>query len=127
MARILIVDDDPGVRDVLRRILVREGHEVTEEPDGQQALRALKASDTVLPDVIITDVYMPEMDGIEFLIHLSEVAPGIPAITTSGGGLLGDTNVLGDTRHFGAVATLPKPFTSSDVRQVLNQVLPAGT
>lgn len=127
MALILIVEDDPGVRDVLRRILVREGHEVTEEADGIQALRALKASDVVLPDVIITDVYMPEMDGIEFLIHLSDVAPGIPTITTSGGGLLGDTNVLGDTRHFGAVATLPKPFTSADVRRVLTEVLPAGT
>jgi CheY-like chemotaxis protein len=127
MALILIVDDDPGVRDVLRRILVREGHQVTEEPDGQQAIRALKVPDAVLPDVIIADVYMPEMDGIEFLIHLSQIAPGIPTITTSGGGLLGDTNVLADTRHFGAVATLPKPFTTADVLQVLTEVLPAGT
>ena len=127
MAQILIIDDDPGVRGVLRRMLLREGHEVTEQEDGHKALEALQAPDTELPDVIITDVYMPEMDGIEFLIQLSEVAPEIPAIAISGGGMLGTKHVLEDAQHLGAVATLQKPFTPADVSRVLSEVLPPAS
>ena len=126
MARILIIDDDPGVRGVLRRMLARDGHEVDEESDAHRALASLQAPESDPPNVIITDVYMPEMDGIEFLIQLSEVAPEIPAIAISGGGMLGTKHVLEDAHHLGAVATLSKPFTPADVRRVLSEVLPSG-
>jgi len=123
MALILIVDDDPGVRSALRGVLLRGGHEVTEEPDGLRALNALRAPDARHPDVIIVDMFMPEMDGIEFLMHLADVAPGIPTIATSGGGMLRNMLVLDDAAQLGAVALLPKPFTSGDVSRVLAQVL----
>jgi CheY-like chemotaxis protein len=123
MALILIVDDDPGVRSALRGILLRGGHEVTEEPDGLRALTALRAPDARHPDVIIVDMYMPEMDGIEFLMHLADVAPGIPTIATSGGGMINNMLVLDDAVQLGAAALLPKPFTSGDVSRVLAEVL----
>jgi CheY-like chemotaxis protein len=93
--------------------------------DGQQALDVLQAPDTRLPDAIFTDVYMPEMDGIEFLLRLSEVAPDIPAVVVSGGGVVAEaSHVLTDADHLGAAATLIKPFTPSDLYRALDQVLP---
>ena len=125
MAKILIIDDDSAVRGVLQQILVRAGHEVMAQSDGQQALDVLQSPDTPLPDVIFTDVYMPEMDGIEFLLRLGEVAPDIPAVVVSGGGVVAEAaHVLTDAVHLGAAATLMKPFTPSDVYRTLDQVLP---
>jgi len=121
MAQILVVDDDPSVRSVLRRMLTREGHEVIEEGGAEGALARLA---TARPDVIISDMYMPEMDGIEFLIHLEGVAPEVPVIAISGGGPSGGPrHVLQDARELGAAATLSKPFTHDELHELLVQVL----
>ena len=120
MARILIVDDDPGVRSVLRRMLAREGHEVLEEDNGARALARLVE---LAPDVVVSDIYMPEMDGIEFLIQLGDAAPDIPVIAISGGGPSGGTHILKDAEELGACATLAKPFTYDEIHEVLGRVL----
>jgi DNA-binding NtrC family response regulator len=94
---------------------------------GLRASTALRAPDAPHPDLIIVDMYMPEMDGIEFLMHLAEVAPGIPTIATSGGGMINNMLVLDDAAQLGAAALLPEPFTSGDVSRVLEEVLkPVG-
>ena len=120
MAQVMIVDDDPAVRSVLRRMLAREGHEVTEQEDAEGALASLATS---RPEVIISDMYMPEMDGIEFLIKLEAVAPEVPVIAISGGGPTGNTHVLHDAKELGAAATLLKPFTYEELHQVIAAVL----
>lgn len=120
MAHVLIIDDDSAVRGVLRTMLTREGHSVHEEAGAEAAL-ALLATDR--PDVIISDMYMPEMDGIEFLIWLEGIAPEVPVIAISGGGQAGKTHVLDDARELGAAATLPKPFTYEELHQVMARVL----
>lgn len=120
MARILVLDDHEGTRRALRRVLESEGHEVLEASDGQQAWAALARD---LPDLVISDVYMPEMDGIEFLIRLVDRYPAVPLIAMSGGAHAPAGFVLEDARHLGAVSTLEKPLEMGrlvgEVRRVL--------
>ena len=121
MARILIVDDEDAIRDVLSRILARADHEVEACPDAQSALDLAR---TWSPDLIITDVYMPEMDGIEFLIQIREERPDQPIIVISGGAERSPADlVLEDAGHLGAVSTLAKPFEMDEVLAAVNAAL----
>lgn len=120
MARILIIDDEPSIRDTLAKILLLDAHEVEKAADGRSALELVS---TQPPDLVITDIYMPEMDGIEFLLHLSEIAPDIPVVAISGGSLASAGFVLEDASQLGAVATLSKPFEVEEVRGLVRRVL----
>jgi CheY-like chemotaxis protein len=120
MARILIIDDQEAVRRALSRILVGDRHTVLEAADGRQAWEMLA---TTPVDAILTDVYMPEMDGIEFLVRLKEQAGHIPVIAMSGGGYASSGFVLEDARQLGAAATLEKPFTAESVLRTVRRVL----
>jgi len=120
MARILIIDDEPSIRDTLERILRRDGHEVEKAADGRRALEAVSARP---PDLVITDIYMPEMDGIEFLLSLNEATPDIPVVAISGGAIASAGFVLEDAAQLGAAATLAKPFEVDEVRSLVRRVL----
>ena len=120
MAQILIVDDDPSLLRTLRRILEDAGHEVTEESDGARALRRFAGHPS---DLVITDIYMPEMDGIEFLMRLRECFPEAKIIAMSGGGFLEKESVLEGARALGAVRVLPKPFDADEVDRLVASVL----
>lgn len=125
MARILIIDDQPAVRTVVRKVLERHEHEVVEEGHGQTALDRLSGEPA---DVVITDVFMPEMDGIDFLLQVRDTCPGARVIVMSGGGLLAKNEVLADADALGADATLAKPFSAQDLVDTVGRVLamPAG-
>lgn len=110
MARILVIDDDDSVRKSVARVLAMEGHRVIEAKDGKEALIIV---DNQPPELIITDVYMPEMDGIEFMIRLLDRASGVPVIVISGGGHMDAATVLQQAGVFGAVATFAKPFDNT--------------
>ncbi len=120
MAQIALIDDDDAVRRSLGRILERADHEVTDFPDGKAAMESLGKR---RPDVIITDIYMPEMDGIEFLIRIQDVAPQVPVIAISGGGFTTAGSVLEDAGQLGAVATLEKPFEAHEVLAAVDDAL----
>jgi CheY-like chemotaxis protein len=85
MASILIIDDEPEVLRVLKKVLEGAGHSVTEAADGKTALRWFAGRPT---DLVVTDIYMPEMDGLEFLMRLREAFPETPVVAISGGGHL---------------------------------------
>ena len=85
MARILIIDDQPAVLRALRSTLEQAGHEVTEAPEGKTALRHFAGKPT---DLVISDIYMPEMDGIDFLMRVREAFPEARIVAMSGGGHL---------------------------------------
>lgn len=120
MATILVIDDEPSIRRSLRRILEADGHQVLEAEDGRAALRL---EDTNPVQLIITDVFMPEMDGIEFLIEHQERRPDVPIIAISGGGFADKEHVLTDAGMIGAVATLSKPLSVDDVREAVAKAL----
>ena len=120
MAQILIVDDEPNLLRLLRSILEDEGHEVTEESDGSRALRRFAGSPS---DLVITDMYMPEMNGIEFVMRVREAFPEAKIIGMSGGGHLDKESVLDAARALGATGVLAKPFEADEVVSLVASVL----
>jgi CheY-like chemotaxis protein len=111
MTRVLVADDDPSVRRVLERALERAGYEVATASNGAEALEAVAAAP---PDLVVTDINMPDVDGIELLINLIERG-GIKVIAISGGGLFPKDELLADARLLGAVDIIAKPFEVEDL------------
>lgn len=107
--RVLLIDDEPMVRKVVRKMLERAGHVVVDVENGRVGLRQLKMANF---DLIVTDIIMPDVAGIEVLITVRERHPSIAVVVMSGGGRLGDVDFLDVARKLGAAATLQKPFTS---------------
>lgn len=122
MATILVVDDDSDLRGAVERALVRAGHEVHTAANGTAALEAIGS---VAADLVITDVYMPEKDGIELIMALSALVAPPRLIAMSGGDRLGGTPMLEAAGHLGAVRTLPKPFDLETLLDLVAEVLVA--
>jgi DNA-binding NtrC family response regulator len=126
--RILVVDDNAGLADVVRRVLERDGHEVRVAVTGLEGARRHREQAT---DLAIIDIHMPEMDGLELLVQFRAIAPEMPVIVMSGGVQTGGLNLLGDARLLGAFATLAKPFSVDELLGVVARALPpkprAGT
>lgn len=120
MARILVVDDDPAIRAGLVRLLVRFGHDAVEAGDGKEALQVMEEA---TPDLVITDINMPEMDGIEVINALLKERPGLPVVAISGGGRLDKGLLLGNALALGAVSSLSKPFEVEQVLAVIDEAL----
>ena len=122
MARLLIVDDDLGFQNTVRRMAERLGHEVWTAADGRAALKLFRAHPT---DVVLMDVYMPDADGIETTLKLSQEFPGVRVIVTTGGGYLSREITLDLAGRLGAFRTLPKPFSVADLRAAIEAALGA--
>ncbi len=106
MSRILIVDDDQQIRNMLRITLEREGHDVVEAADGLQAVKVYK---TDVVDLVITDIVMPEKEGIELIMELKGMDPAVKIIAISGGGRINPEDYLKWARRFGVENTFSKP------------------
>jgi CheY-like chemotaxis protein len=104
MPRILVVDDNAGVRAAARALLEAAGFQVVEAESGQAALRVLRSEGA---DVVLTDIFMPDTDGIELLYQLRRESPDLPIVAMSGGGM----DVLAVARSFGAAGIVQKPLT----------------
>ncbi len=107
MASILVIEDDPGVRDLLTRVLVREGHEIETACDGREGMQALGDFEA---DIVITDINMPGMDGIELITNFRKTRVDVPIIAISGGGLIAKEVLLSSAAALGAVEVVSKPF-----------------
>jgi DNA-binding NtrC family response regulator len=106
--RVLLIEDDAAVRRLVRRMLERSRHEVTEADNGRTGLDRLGSGAF---DLVITDIVMPEMDGIELLMAVRKHHPALRVIAMSGGGRTGQMDFLGSAEKLGASAVLQKPFT----------------
>ena len=115
MSRILVVDDEPDQRFLLRRILQRAGHEVSEANHGTAALRAVQESP---PDLVVTDVMTPVMDGVELILCLrgDPATAHIPILAASG-----DTHLAS-----AADAVLAKPYDLHHLLAVVEALLKEG-
>jgi DNA-binding NtrC family response regulator len=118
--RILIVDDDPSIRRTLEALLKRAGHEVMLACDGSEAVRLWRDHGG---DLVITDLHMPEKDGIQTIIELLSHSPGARIIAMSGGGQTKRLDLLGNASLLGAVLTIEKPFTIAEMMNVVNRAL----
>jgi DNA-binding NtrC family response regulator len=124
MARILLIDDDELTLDLVGRMLSEMGQDVFPASDGNLGLEVLRSE---MIELVITDILMPNKEGIETIreIHLSY--PGIRVIAISGGhGAVANSANLFTASKFGAQGVLEKPFTAEQLSQVLRSVLGEG-
>ena len=119
MKRVLVIEDDGSVRSLIRKILEGEGYEVLEAPDGDQGVRTFRDE---RPDLVLTDIFMPEKEGLETISELGLLDPAVRVIAISGGGNMGILNPLPMAAKLGAVRTLAKPFGR---RELLEAVVAA--
>lgn len=120
--RIMVVDDDPGIRRVLHIMLSRAGYQVSQARDGQEALRLWRDH---RGDLVITDVHMPEKNGIETILEMLTESPSTRIIAMSGGGQTKRLDLLANAAMLGAVLTIEKPFTLGDMMKLVRQALKA--
>jgi DNA-binding NtrC family response regulator len=123
MARILVVDDEIGIRGAIQRALQRAGHEIMLAVDGLEAARTIRE---VGADLALIDIHMPNMDGMELLITFQAIAPTMPVVVMSGGDRNRRMGLLGDATSMGATGILTKPFTLGELRDVVTRALAAG-
>jgi len=120
VARVLVMDDEEDLRRVLVRVLEGAGHEACQAANGADGLREVKAHPV---DLVVTDLVMPEMDGLEFMRELGRLRPGTRVIAISGGGVWDKTSLLAVADMLGAVKTLSKPFELDEFRKLVDEVL----
>ena len=122
MARILIIEDEELVRFTLRQILEMAGHAVLEATNGAEGIALQKGSPA---DLVITDIVMPEKEGVETIIELRRDYPELNIIAISGGGRIGTTEYLDVARKFGARHVFGKPFNKHELLQAIDESLAA--
>lgn len=120
MANILLVDDEEQLRSVLRLVLEEAGHVVQEASDGQKALESFKNKQ---PDVVVTDLVMPNKEGIETIMELRRMRRDVKIIAMSGGGRNNATDYLSLAKRFGACITLTKPFSNKEMLEAVQAAL----
>jgi len=112
MKRILVIDDDPIMRETIKDILTYERYDV----DGREGMELMK---TQKFDMVVTDVLMPDKDGLEVILETKQKYPNVNIVAISGGGYVSAENYLRMAIDFGANATVVKPF---DIDFFLNEV-----
>ncbi len=122
--RILVIDDEEGIRQFVCDVLEEMGFEVASAANGQLGLESLEAGPA---DVVITDIMMPEKDGIETAIEVRRRFPSTKIIAISGGGRAGNLDFLDFAGQVGVAQTLVKPFTREELLTALQKVLEPGT
>ncbi len=124
MARILVIDDDPLVRFTLRRVLGRAAAHAIVEADSADA--GVAAAEAAAFDLALVDMIMPERSGLDVLPVLRALQPAIRLIAISGGARSDNASMLAAAAGLGVTGLLRKPFTASELRQVVERVLGGG-
>ena len=122
MAKIVVIDDDPEILILISAILKRDGHSVVLLDNGKKGIDYLRNKSC---DILITDIFMPEMEGLETVKHALAIYPTMPVIGMSGGGSRGEMQFLGFAHRFGAAAVLEKPFLPRDLLDLVTELLPS--
>jgi two-component system chemotaxis response regulator CheY len=120
MVRILVIDDDEDFRSMLRTALEQDGYIVEEARNGHEGSRHYRA---VPADLVMTDILMPEREGLETIRALRQEFPAVKFMAISGAGPTGRLYFLPLATMFGALRTLQKPFTLQQLHEVVREVL----
>ncbi|MFA6289205.1 MAG: response regulator [Opitutaceae bacterium] len=123
MARILLIDDDDAFRTMLRLTLVHFGHTVIEARNGAEGLALFPDANA---DLVITDIVMPETEGLEVLMELRKHRPPVKVIAISGGFRNRHEGYLRAAKLMGASKVLVKPFSNGDLLAAVNKLTAAG-
>jgi len=120
MPGVLIVEDEKELREMLKTSLLRRKINVFEAVNGKDAIAHFKPSIT---DLVITDIIMPEEDGLKVIMKLRELKPGIKIIAISGGGKAGPGSYLKLAKALGADAVFSKPFSINDLISKIEELV----
>ena len=120
MKRILVIDDDVQVRQMLRQMLEREGYEVVDAPDGKEGIRLYRDEPA---DLIITDIIMPEKEGIGTIFELRRDFPDVKIIAISGGGRFVNKNDCLELCRTKGIPAFSKPFDRKELLEAIQKLL----
>lgn len=123
MTTILVIDDDPAMRRLLARTVAAKNYVVIEAADGKQGVTMAAAHK---PALVVTDILMPEKEGIETMREIREHTPHAKIIAISGGGLSHNMLFLDVAKALGADATLAKPFRPAELMKTIEDLLLAA-
>ena len=123
MSKILVIDDDPQVRELLSRVLEREGYDTCVAADGAEGLDVAREQ---RPDLVITDIFMPEREGLTTIMDLKRIRPGMGIIAISGGGHIARGDYLDAAVDMGADVGIPKPLDLDLLRATVARILECG-
>ena len=115
MSRILIIDDTPDLRDLLKTFFEAQGHEIIEASSGKKGLEAIHAHQ---PDIVITDIIMPDMNGVDMIKALRKRDKRLPVVVMSG-----YQDELGQVERLGVAGTFIKPPNLEELKHLVDLVI----
>ncbi|MFH2091389.1 MAG: response regulator [Pseudomonadota bacterium] len=120
MEKILVIDDEPAIRILLRQLFEQAGYEVYEASDGKQGIFVYKKEN---PDLVITDLIMPNEEGLDVIKNIKKIRPGAKIIAISGGGIGSAQLYLTLAKRMGASHVFEKPFAAQEVLTISQSLL----
>lgn len=122
MVKILLIEDDRDFREMLSEMLEREGYAVEQVENGMEGLRKIGVADY---NLIITDIIMPEKEGLETIMEIRQMRPESKIIAISGGGRSAAGSYLKTAEYFGAIKAFQKPFDKNEFMDAVKNILGA--
>lgn len=122
MSKILIIDDEPYILLMLKKMLEKAGYEDDLAANGREGM-ALFNRDSA--DLVITDIIMPDKEGLELILEMKKQSPGLKIIAMSGGGRISPESYLECAKHFGAEKVFQKPFKQKEIVSAVKELIPA--
>ncbi len=120
MANILVVDDNLAFLEIQTEYLRRAGHDVTPATNGIEAMNRIESHTF---DLVITDLIMPDKEGVQVIMEIRKKYPSVKIIAMSGGGRVNAEDYLAIARRLGAARTLSKPFTGEELLTAVSAVV----
>ena len=120
MAVIMLVDDEPSMLSILKDLVSKDGHQILLAQDGLEASQLFKQK---VPDLVITDILMPNKEGLEFISEIRAAHPNIKIIAYTGGGSSDPQNFLEFAKGMGADKVFSKPVPLAKLREEITQLL----
>jgi YesN/AraC family two-component response regulator len=122
MRKVLIIDDEPYILLMLKKMLERAGYEVDLASNGREGMTLFEKGSA---DLVITDIIMPDKEGLELIIEMKKQSPELKIIAMSGGGRISPESYLECATHFGAEKVFQKPFRQKDLVSAVKELLPS--
>lgn len=120
MAKILIIDDDPSILTMLQKMLEKAGYEVDIASNGSEGLKKIEFCP---PDLLVTDIVMPEKEGLELIFYLRGKNPGLKIVAISGGGRFNYEGYLNSAKLLGADLIFQKPLVHKEFVQAISDLI----
>ena len=120
MGKVLIIDDEPYILLMLKKMLEKAGYEVDLASNGKEGMELFEKEST---DLVITDIIMPDKEGLEIILEMKKKRPDLKIIAISGGGRISPESYLECAAHFGASRVFQKPFKQKELVSAVNELI----